>query len=253
MEKRTTEISALWHNFKAEKEDRARDQLIEHYIPLVKYIAGRTAIHLPDNVDIQDLLSYGFFGLMDAIDKYDPEREIKFETYASTRIRGAILDGLRSTDWVPRSIRSKARVVDQEVQKLENQFGRTPTDDEVAASLDVSVDKYQSMVDEVRSLSVLSLDDLINTDSDSEPIRLLDTVKDEKPAVDVNLLDQELKQQLAVAIDNLSEKERTVIALYYHEGLTLKEIGHVLQVSESRVCQIHTKAIQVLRSRLARD
>ncbi len=250
MDKQNYDLNTIWRNFKSNSEAKSRELLIEHYIPLVKYIAGRMAIHLPDNIDMQDLLSYGFFGLMDAVDKYDPDREIKFETYASTRIRGSILDGLRSTDWVPRSVRKKARLMEQEIHKLENIYGRSPTSEEVAVALDMPINKYNIMVDELRSVSLLSLDEVLNSDSESEPIKLLDTVKDNKAIIDKSLLDEELKQQLAAAIDHLTEKERLVIALYYYEGLTLKEIGSILEVSESRVCQIHSKAIGALRSRL---
>lgn len=244
------DLTTIWQEFKDTHNAKAREKLIEHYIPLVQYLVGRVAIHLPDNVDTHDLLSYGIFGLMDAIDKYDLGRDIKFETYASTRIRGAIIDGLRSTDWIPRSVRSRAREVNKVTRELENKLGRSPSDQEVAVALDMSLPKYYETLEQIRTLNLLSLDDTINTGSDSEPIRLIDTITDENSQVDSDLLESELMEELARAVDELPERERLVISLYYHDGLTLKEIGHVLEVSESRVCQIHAKAINFLRSRL---
>lgn len=252
MEKRKDELTTIWLKFKSTNDPNAREKLIEHYIPLVQYLAGRVAIHLPDNIDSNDLLSYGVFGLMDAMDKYDLKRDIKFETYASTRIRGAIIDGLRSSDWIPRSVRTRARQVNQATRELENQLGRSPAHHEVAAALDMPLPKYHETLEQIRTISLLSLDDVINIESDSEPIKLLDTIMDEDAQVDANLLETELKQELANSIDELPERERLVVSLYYHDGLTLKEIGHVLEVSESRVCQIHAKAINFLRSRLER-
>lgn len=250
MEITKDQLDVLWEQFKSSNDAGAREQIIEHYIPLVQYLAGRVAIHLPDNIDSHDLLSYGIFGLMDAMDKYDLARDIKFETYASTRIRGAIIDGLRSTDWIPRSVRTRARQVNQAISKLENQLGRTPSDNEVAVALDMPLPRYYETLEQMRTISLLSLDDVINLGSDSEPIKLLDTITDEDAQVETDLLESELRQELSNSIDSLPERERLVIALYYHDGLTLKEIGHVLEVSESRVCQIHAKAIGTLRSRL---
>ncbi|NLM68525.1 MAG: FliA/WhiG family RNA polymerase sigma factor [Firmicutes bacterium] len=250
MNRETVDLTDLWQQYKLNNDLAAREKLIEQYIPLVQYIAGRIAIHLPDNVEFNDLISYGIFGLMDAVDKFDLERDIKFETYASVRIRGGIMDGLRATDWIPRSVRTKAKQIDQTIMKLEHQFGRTPTDQEIAAALDMTLDKYHETVDQVRSIALLSLDDQITSDPDSESITLLDTLDDPTAAVDQELVDQETLQELAAAVDQLDERERLVVSLYYHEGLTLKEIGHVLEVSESRVSQIHSKAIRTLRTKL---
>lgn len=251
MDKKQLDINALWQQYKYYDNLQAREQIIEEYIPLVQYIAGRIAIHLPDNVEFQDLLSYGIFGLMDAIDKFDLKRDIKFETYASLRIRGGIIDGLRSTDWIPRSLRTKAKQIDATINQLENLLKRTPKDKEVAEALNMSIDKYYEVLDEIRSINLLSLDDTISVDDDSDAIRLMDVIDDQSPAVDHEIINKETHLELSAAVDRLNERERTVISLYYHEGLTLKEIGHVLEVSESRVSQIHSKAIRTLRSKLS--
>lgn len=243
-------INKLWADYKSVGDVQAREGLILHYAPLVKYIAGRLAINLPDSVEFDDLVSYGTFGLLDALDKFDLDRDIKFETYASTRIRGAILDGLRSADWIPRSVRAKARKLEQQIQMLEHQLGRSPEDQEVADALELDMDKYHAMLEEVKGTALISLDEVVNPDSGDEPISLINNVRAEQAAVDEGLLKSELHHELARAIDQLPERERMVVSLYYHEGLTLKEIGHVLEVSESRICQMHTKAILTLRSKL---
>lgn len=248
MDKQQVVLDNLWQQYKNHNDLKAREEIIEQYISLVQYMAGRIAIHLPDNVEFNDLLSYGIFGLMDAIDKFDLSRDIKFETYASLRIRGSIIDGLRSTDWIPRSIRNKAKEVDEIVSKLVNVLGRTPTDNEIARAMNLSLAAYYEIMDQIRSISLLSLDDTITTEQDSDPIRMLDTIDDPQTKIDQDLIDHETKQELASAVDQLEPRERTVVSLYYHEGLTLKEIGQVLSVSESRVSQIHSKAIRALRS-----
>lgn len=240
----------LWRNYKKNNDMRARELLIEQYTPLVKYVAGRLAMNMPSNVEIDDLESYGIFGLLDAIEKYDETRNVKFETYASTRIRGAIIDGLRAVDWVPRSVRSKARRLEEQIQELTNTLGRYPTDSEIAAALDVSEEHYFEMLDEVKSTSLLSLDENIGTEKSDDTITMVDLVADPNEDVDHQILHHESLEELAAAIDELSERERLVISLYYHDDLTLKEIGHILEVSESRISQIHTKAILTLRSKL---
>lgn len=240
----------LWRNYKKNNDMRARELLIEQYTPLVKYVAGRLAMNMPSNVEIDDLESYGIFGLLDAIEKYDETRNVKFETYASTRIRGAIIDGLRAVDWVPRSVRSKARRLEEQIQELTNTLGRYPTDSEIAAALDVSEEHYFEMLDEVKSTSLLSLDENIGTEKSDDTITMVDLVADPNEDVDHKILHHESLEELAAAIDELSERERLVISLYYHDDLTLKEIGHILEVSESRISQIHTKAILTLRSKL---
>ncbi|HPZ29845.1 MAG TPA: FliA/WhiG family RNA polymerase sigma factor [Limnochordia bacterium] len=250
MDRDSVELTDLWQQYKYNNDLTAREQIIEQYLPLVQYVAGRIAIHLPDNVEFHDLISYGVFGLIDAIDKYDPHRDIKFETYASVRIRGGIIDGLRSTDWIPRSVRSKAKEIDQAIIKLEHDLGRTPTDREVAVELEMSLDKYYETLDQVRNISLLSLDDNLSSDADSDSITLLDTINDPEAVVDQELVDRETLQELAAAIDELDEKQRLVVSLYYHEGLTLREIGHIMAVSESRISQIHSQAIRTLRTKL---
>lgn len=250
MDRDSVELTDLWQQYKYNNDLTAREQIIEQYLPLVQYVAGRIAIHLPDNVEFHDLISYGVFGLIDAVDKYDPHRDIKFETYASVRIRGGIIDGLRSTDWIPRSVRSKAKEIDQAIIKLEHDLGRTPTDREVAVELEMSLDKYYETLDQVRNISLLSLDDNLSSDADSDSITLLDTINDPEAVVDQELVDRETLQELAAAIDELDEKQRLVVSLYYHEGLTLREIGHIMAVSESRISQIHSQAIRTLRTKL---
>lgn len=250
MDKQKLNITQLWHGFKQDMDQKAKEQLISHYAPLVKYVAGRLRINLPENVEFDDLVSYGTFGLLDAMDKFELDRGVKFETYASTRIRGAMIDGLRAVDWVPRSVRAKARQIEQQIHQLEHMYGRTPADHEVAVALDLSMDKYYSTLDDIRVTSLISLDEVVNPESCDEPLRMLDLVRDEQASVDESLLNQELLNALGEAIDSLPERERLVVSLYYHEGLTLKEIGYVLEVSESRVSQLHTKAILSLRSKL---
>lgn len=250
MDRESVELTDLWQQYKFNNDLSAREQIIEEYLPLVQYIAGRIAIHLPDNVEFHDLISYGVFGLIDAIEKYDLNRDIKFETYASVRIRGGIIDGLRSTDWIPRSVRNKAKRIDQAIMKLEHELGRTPTERDVASALQMPLEKYYETLDQVRNISLLSLDDHLTGDSDADSITLLDTINDPEAVIDQELIDQETLQELAAAVDELEEKQRLVVSLYYHEGLTLKEIGHILAVSESRISQIHSQAIRALRSKL---
>ncbi len=253
MKQEQLDTEALWLQYKKSNDPCLKEFLAEHYAFLVKYAAGRLSMTLPDSVEYQDLVSYGCFGLLDAVDKFEPERGIKFETYASARIRGAILDGLRSVDWIPRSVRAKARRFEMALRALESTLGRSASDSELAEALGLPLDQYYAMLDEVRTTSVLSLDEVINPDSSDDPLKMLDTIEDKEEHIEERLLHSELLQDLAGAIDRLPERERTVVALYYHESLTLKEIGHVLDVSESRVSQIHTKAIASLRSILTRS
>ncbi|MBC9783440.1 RNA polymerase sigma factor WhiG [Heliobacterium chlorum] len=245
----------LWERYKEHKDSSAREELILLYSPLVKFVAGRLAISLPPNVDRDDLLSYGVFGLMDALEKFDLSRGLKFETYAISRIRGSILDGLRAMDWVPASIRQKAKEIEKTYLALAQQLGREATDEEVAQALGVSETDFQKTLQDVRATTIMSLDEYWLAENDkSESVRLLDTLVDEQNEEPTAGLEfEETKQLLAGAIDKLPEKERTVIALYYYEGLTLKEIGTILGVSESRISQLHTKAILRLRGQLARQ
>lgn len=245
---------ALWARYKVHKDFQAREQLILEYANLVKYVAGRMAISLPPNVSQDDLISYGIFGLIDAIEKFEVERNIKFETYAIARIRGSIWDGLRSMDWVPYTVRQKAKELEQTYFKLEHQFGRAATDDEVCEALNITNQQFSHLLVETSFSSFLSLDDLWSIDNDgSSMVRIIDTIQDQNAEDPVAMvMFGEQKMILTEAINKLPEREKLVIALYYYEGLTLKEIGKVLGVSESRISQMHTKAVLRLRGRLSR-
>lgn len=246
-----TDLSSLWAVFKDTGDSDAREQLILSYSPLVKYVAGRLSSSLPQNVDTGDLISYGIFGLIDAIEKYDPARGIKFETYAIARIKGAIIDELRAMDWVPRSVRAKAREVEHAYVKLEGELKRVPEDCEVATELGISVKELQSIFSKLSYTSVVSFEELwVGGDRDDKP-NIMGVIADEHAEDPVSMFESvEAKDILASAIERLPERERIVIALYYYEGLTLKEIGQVLGVTESRVSQLHTKAVLRLRARL---
>jgi RNA polymerase sigma factor for flagellar operon FliA len=249
---KAVELRDLWQRCKEEDDARARERLVVAYSPLVKYVASRMASGLPSHVDEGDLISYGLIGLIGAIERYEPDREVKFETFAVARIKGAIIDELRSLDWVPRSVRAKARQVEKAHVTLENQLQRAPTEEEVAAKLEVDVEEYRAYLLEIANSSVLALDDLWTLgDPDGGQISLLDTIRD-PAAVDpqAEIDSAEIKDKLAGAIESLPERERLVVALYYYESLTLREIGEVLGVTESRVSQLHTKAVISLRGHL---
>lgn len=240
-------LDQLWSRLK-DGDETARDGLILHYSALVKFVAGRVGSGLPRSVDQNDLVSYGIFGLIDAIDKFEPERGFKFETYAIPRIRGAILDELRALDWVPRSVRSRAREIERTIVELEHKLGRTPSDDEIAAAMDVPVDQLRDHLGEISLTGFVALDESPgHNDAASLGERLPDPrgISPEAAFADV-----ENKRILADAINRLPERDRLVLTLYYYEGLTLAEIGTVLGVTESRVCQIHTKSVMSLRHRL---
>jgi RNA polymerase sigma factor for flagellar operon FliA len=248
----STELDRLWTEFKERAEQSARERLILHYAPLVKYVVGRLAANLPHTVERADLVSYGMFGLMDALDKFDRTREVKFETYAIPRIKGAIIDELRAMDWVPRSIRFKAREVEKAYSGLESKLRRAPTDGEVAGHLGISLSELHEVVNQISFVSVMALDEMVSTgDERGEKRSLLDTLADaasSDPAAELE--GQEMRGMLAAAINSLTEREKIVVTLYYFEGLTLAEIGEILGVTESRVCQIHTKAVGQLRLNL---
>ena len=246
-----TDISALWAHYKDDQDSGARDALILNYSPLVKYVAGRVASSLPQTVDTADLISYGIFGLIDAIEKFDVERAIKFETYAIARIRGAIIDELRAMDWVPRSVRSRAREIEHSYVALENSLRRVPSDEEVASHMGVTVRDFHGILTKLSYTSIVSFEELWVGGDRDDGQSALGSIKDERAEDPVAIFESvEIKDILAGAIERLPEREKTVIALYYYEGLTLKEIGQVLGVTESRVSQLHTKAVLRLRARL---
>jgi RNA polymerase sigma factor for flagellar operon FliA len=246
------DIDRLWASYKADSTREVRDALILHYSPLVKYVAGRVAVGLPQNVEQADLVSYGIFGLIDAIEKFDLDRGYKFETYAIARIKGAILDELRSIDWVPRSVRAKARALEKAYSKLEGELHRTPTDDEIASEMGVTDDQLQTTLSQISFIGLVALDEMLSVGGErGESVSLGDTVADKGEGPVAAYEVEEMRQILAEAINRMPEREKIVLTLYYYEGLTLAEIGQVLGVTESRVCQIHTKAVIQLRSRLA--
>ncbi len=246
-------LRELWVEYKRTAAPELRERLILHYSPLVKYVAGRVGVGLPANIDQADLVSYGIFGLIDAIEKFDVDRAIKFETYAINRIRGAIIDELRSIDWIPRSIRTKAREVERAYASLEARLQRTPSEREVAAELDISVRDLRKIFSQLSFVNVVALDELLHLGGErGDKVTLGDTIVDSKAADPVLVFeDEETKYHLAEAVSGLKEREKIVITLYYYEGLTLAEIGQVLGVTESRVCQIHTKAVMQLRAKMS--
>jgi RNA polymerase sigma factor for flagellar operon FliA len=242
------DISGLWTEYKATGAPEVRDRLIVHYSPLVKFVAGRVGVGLPRNVDQGDLVSNGIFGLIDAIEKFEPERGFKFETYAINRIKGAILDELRAMDWVPRSVRSRAREIERSVVELEHRLKRTPTDEELAKHMNVRIDDLQDNLAEISTLGLVALDEVLGPDSGSS---LGDMVADASGLSPEQVFQkEETRRILADAINRLPDRERLVLTLYYFEGLTLAEVGDVLGVTESRVCQIHAKSVMSLRNRM---
>lgn len=243
-------VGELWRQYKESGERDARERLILHYSPLVKFVAGRVAAGLPHNIEQSDLVSYGIFGLIDAIDKFDPGRGFKFETYAISRIKGAIIDELRSIDWVPRSIRAKARAIERAYSKLENELKRAPEDREVASELGMSEDDLASTMAQISFVGLVALDELLTGTERGGSATVGDTIADTANDPVSAFETEEMRHLLADAINRMPDRERLVLTLYYYEGLTLAEIGSVLGVTESRVCQIHTKAIFQLRGRL---
>ena len=249
------ELRDLWRRYKDEGDPGARERLVLAYSPLVKYVAGRMASGLPAHVEEGDLISYGLIGLISAIERFEPERQIKFETFAITRIKGSIIDELRSLDWVPRSVRTRAREIERANAKLEHQLHRAPSDEEMAAELGVSQDDFQDSLVRISNSSVIALDELWTvSDASGDQVSLLDTIQDPAALDPSQEMDAtEMKDRLADAIARLPEREKLVVALYYYENLTLREIGEVLGVTESRVSQLHTKAVLRLKSRLQGD
>jgi RNA polymerase sigma factor FliA len=246
------ELVTLWESFKRDANADAREKLILHYAPLVKYVASRVATGLPASVDQHDLVSYGMFGLIDALEKFEPGRGNKFETYAIPRIKGAIIDELRAMDWVPRSIRFKARELEKAQADLEAKLKRRPSEEELAERLGMSRRELHAMISQISFVSVLALDEVVSAGSDrGDQVTLMDTIADKGLDPTWGLESQEMRGLLAAAINSLSEREKIVVTLYYFEGLTLAEIGEILGVTESRVCQIHTKAVGGLRGQLS--
>ncbi len=250
LDEQTTQ--SLWGRYKRTGDRAARDRLILAYSPLVKYVAGRMLSGLPTHIEEADLISYGLLGLIDALDRFDPERKIKFETYAVTRIKGAIIDELRALDWVPRSVRTKARDIERACAVLEIRLQRAPTDEEIATELSISLDELHRALTQISTTTVAALDELWTVSGkDGDQFSLIDTLEDPSGADPHRTFGlNEMKERLAAGIDALPEREKTVVALYYYENLTLREIGEVLGVTESRVSQLHTKAILRLKGRL---
>jgi len=249
-ESHTNDVRSLWRRWKEAGDSEAKGRLIEHYLSLVDFVTGRLAIGLPRNVSKDDLGSYGIMGLIDAVEKFDLERGLQFETYASWRIRGSIIDGLRQSDWVPRSVREKARKIEEAYQLLEQQHLRSVTDREMCEYLQVSEQEFHQMLQEVSVTSICSLEDPIREEESETRMRLLVDERAKNPEDTVNEL--YLKESLAKAIERLTEKERTVVSLFYYEELSLSEIAEVMSLSPSRISQLHSKAILRLRGSLSR-
>jgi len=249
---RPVELRDLWRRFRVGGDGRARERLVVAYAPLVKYVAGRLGAGLPAHVEEADLISYGLGGLISAIERFEPEREIKFETYAIPRIRGAIIDELRALDWVPRSVRARAREIERANVKLEHRLQRAPSDEEMAVELGVGVEEFLGFLVQISNSTIAALDELWSvSDASGDQVSLLDTLQDPGSPDPARAMDAtDLKDRVADAIARLPEREKLVIALYYYENLTLREIGEVLSVTESRISQLHTKAVLRLRSRM---
>ena len=252
---RSDETQQLWLDFRRTGDQKIRDRLILTYAPLVKYVAGRLGSGLPAHVDEGDLVSYGLLGLIGAIERYDPARDVKFETYAMARIKGQIIDELRSMDWVPRSVRARARNIERAIGELEARLGRAPTDEEIAKKLGITEEELEESLSEIARSSIAALDELWTVSGSGgggDAVALIDTIEDESaPDPQGTLSVTEQKEAVADAIARLPEREKLVITLYYYEELTLREIGEVLGVTESRVSQLHTKAILRLKAHIA--
>ncbi|HEY7196255.1 MAG TPA: RNA polymerase sigma factor WhiG [Gaiellaceae bacterium] len=249
---RPEDTQPIWREFKRTGDRALRDRLILTYAPLVKYVAGRLGSGLPAHVEEGDLVSYGLLGLIGAIERFDPERDIKFETYAIARIKGSIIDELRSMDWVPRSVRARARDIERAIAELEAKLNRAPNDEEIASKLGISEDDLQDSLLEISRSSIAALDELWQSSASGDPVALIDTIEDpEAPEPQAAMSQTELREALGESIARLPEREKLVVTLYYYEELTLREIGEVLGVTESRVSQLHTKAILRLKARLS--
>jgi RNA polymerase sigma factor FliA len=249
---RADDTQTLWLKYRRTGDAGIRDRLILTYAPLVKYVAGRLGSGLPAHVDEGDLVSYGLLGLIGAIERYEPDRDVKFETYAIARIKGAIIDELRAMDWVPRSVRARARDIERAIAELEAKLGRAPTDEEISKKLGLTQEELDGSLTEIARSSIAALDELWTVSgSGGDQIALIDTIEDtDAPDPQSTLSQTELREAIADAIARLPEREKLVVTLYYYEELTLREIGEVLGVTESRVSQLHTKAILRLKARL---
>ena len=247
------DVNELWRTFRRTGDQALRDRLILMYAPIVKYVAGRLGSGLPAHVDEGDLVSYGLLGLISAIERYDPDRDVKFETYAIARIKGSILDELRALDWVPRSVRSRARQIERAMAELEAKLGHAPSDEELAKKVGISVEELEDSLTDISRSSIAALDELWTiSGSGGDQVALIDTIEDTQgPEPQSAFAQTELREMVADAITSLPEREKLVITLYYYEDLTLREIGEVLGVTESRVSQLHTKAILRLKARLS--
>ena len=241
------EKKKLWDKYMKTKSQEIREQLILEYVNLVNLVAGRMGMYLGYTVEYDDLVGYGIFGLIDAIDKFDLEKQVKFETYASLRIRGAILDQIRKMDWIPRTLRQRQRQMDHACMKLESELGRPASDAEIANELDISVEEYNGWKNEAQFMNLVSLDDYLEQGGDGR-MEVAGSRRFDHPEQAVEK--RELKKMLAEALKSLTEKECSVITLYYYEDMTLKEISQVLSVSESRVSQLHTKALRKIKEQL---
>lgn len=254
MDNELTTVEDLWDDYERSASLESRNRLVLHYSPMVKYVAGRVSAGLPNTIEQADLVSYGMFGLIDAIDKFDRSRGFKFETYAISRIRGAIIDELRSIDWIPRSLRAKARAVEKAYSKLEHELLRNPSDSEVATEMGTSEAELQDVFSKISFFGLVALEETVSVGADraeTGSATVGDMLADQGIGPVASYEVEETKQILASAINRLPDREKLVLTLYYYENLTLGEIGHVLGVTESRVCQIHTKAVIQLRSKLA--
>ncbi len=240
----------LWEDYTKKRTAQLQEKIIIEYAGLVKLVAGRLSMYLGYNVEYDDLVGYGTFGLIDAIDKFDYTKGVKFETYASLRIRGAILDQIRKMDWIPRSIRQKQRKIDIAYQSLELRYGRLANDDEVARELDISVEEFETWQSQTKVTNIISLDEFMEQGTESKVEQNLMASFDQPDRI---VEKQELKELLQQTLESLTEKEKRVIILYYYEELTLKEIGRILEVSESRISQLHTKALQKMKVRLGNN
>ena len=242
----------LWRSYKKNKDTKIRDFFVKQYAPLVKYVAGKVAIGMPNNVEFDDLVGFGVFGLFDAIEKFDPDKHVKFKTYAVTRIRGAIFDELRTIDWVPRSVRQKTREVEETIRKLEASLGRAATDDEIAKSMRMDIKDFHNLMLKISGTSVLSLNEVWYSGEDNDKMSIVESIESPSSLNPDSIVEkEEIKRIIVEAINELPEKEKKVLVLYYYEDLTLKEIGEVLEVTESRISQLHTKAVLRLRAKLS--